>query len=177
VPYFVTISNTTVTMNYMSELIWLAVAVLLMIPGFVGLFIPIFPGIPLMFLVAITFGAITGFQSLVGSEIGILAVLTLASVAVDYLSGVLGARFSGASAKALGAGFVGMLVGLFLLPPFGGLIGLFLGVLIVELRTKTQQQAIRAATGSLLGSLAGIVTNFLVALLFLILFLVFAWPR
>ncbi len=161
----------------MGEFIWLATAALLMIPGFVGLFIPIFPGIPFMLLVAVTFGAITSFASLTGSEIGILAIIALASLAVDYLSGVLGAKYSGASAKALGAGFLGMLVGLFLLPPFGGLLGLFAGVLIAELRIKSRHEALRAATGSLLGSLAGIVVNLLLAIVFLTLFLVFAWPN
>lgn len=161
----------------MGEFFWLVAAVLLMIPGFVGLFIPVFPGIPWMFLVALTYGALTSFGRLTGSDLGILAIIALASVAIDYLSGVLGAKYSGASAKALGAGFVGMIVGLLVLPPFGGLLGLFIGVLLVELQTKTRQQAVRAATGSLFGSLAGIVLNLLLATLFITLFLVFGWPR
>lgn len=161
----------------MGDFLWLAAAALLMIPGLVGLFIPILPGIPFMLLVAITYGAITSFTSLSGSEIGILAIIALASVAVDYLGGVLGAKFSGASAKALGAGFLGMIVGLFLLPPFGGLLGLFGGVLIAELRIKNRHEALRAATGSLIGSLAGITINLLLAFVFIILFLTFAWPK
>ncbi len=161
-------------MGVMSELIWLIVAVVLMIPGFVGLFIPIFPGIPFMFLVALTFAAVTGFDRLVGNELSILAIIALASIAVDYLSGVLGAKFSGASGRALGAGFLGMLVGLVILPPFGGLIGLFVGVLAVELRSRTEKEALRAATGSLLGALSGILVNCLLAILFIVLFIVFA---
>lgn len=161
----------------MTEFLWLAAAVLLMIPGIIGLFIPVLPGIPFMLLVALTFGGVTTFSELTGNEIGILAIIAVASIAIDYLAGVLGAKYSGASARALGAGFLGMLIGLILLPPFGGLIGLFCGVLLVELRDRTRHEALRAATGSLLGSLAGIVLNLLLAVLFLVLFLVFAWPR
>jgi uncharacterized protein YqgC (DUF456 family) len=177
VPYFRIFSKSTATIGQMGEFLWLATAALLMVPGFVGLFIPIFPGIPFMFLVALTYGAITSFTQLTGSEIGILAIIAVVSIAVDYLGGVLGAKYSGASAKALAGGFLGMLVGLFLIPPFGGLLGLFFGVLIVEIRIKNHHQALRAATGSLIGSLAGIVINLLLAIVFLTLFLVFAWPR
>lgn len=159
----------------MSHLLWLFTAVALMLPGIVGIFVPVVPGIPLMFLVALLFGLINRFEALTGGEITILLVVALASVAIDYLAGVLGAKYSGASSRALLAGFAGMVVGIVTLGPIGAIIGLFAGVLLVEIRIKPERQAIRAATGSLIGVAAGMLVNFILALIFIGLFIGFAW--
>lgn len=146
-----------------------------MLPALVGVFIPVIPGIPLMFLIALVFGFIDRFQTLSTNELSILLLIALVSVAIDYLAGFLGAKYSGASAKALSIGVLGMIIGLILFPPFGGLLGLFIGVLLTELRNRTSHEALRAATGSVLGSLAGILLNALLAVLFVIFFIIFAW--
>ncbi|QQG50304.1 MAG: DUF456 domain-containing protein [Candidatus Berkelbacteria bacterium] len=161
----------------MSDLLWIFSSVVLMLPAVVGIFIPVVPGIPLMFLVALVFGFINKFAALTASELVILLTIALVSIAVDYLAGVLGAKYSGASARALVIGFICMILGVLILPPFGGLIGLFIGVLVAELGNRTHREAIRAATGSLIGALTGILINFLLALLFITLFIIFAWPR
>src|SRR5688572_13441688 len=108
---------------------WLLVlAVLFMLPGLAGILLPALPGIPIMFLVALGFGAIDRFVHLTGMELGILFGIALASFVVDYLAGTLGAKFGGASARATLAGLAGMVAGFFLFPPLGGFIGMFAGV-------------------------------------------------
>jgi len=159
----------------MNDLVWLLIAAGLMLPGLIGVLIPVLPGIPLMFLVALLFGFINRFTALTPGELGILFIIALASIVVDYLAGVLGAKYSGASAKALGAGVLGMIIGLIVLPPLGSFIGLFIGVLLVELRHRTEREALKAATGSLIGTLAGMAINLILALLFIGLFLTFGW--
>jgi uncharacterized protein YqgC (DUF456 family) len=156
--------------------IWpLFVAILLLLPGIVGVVIPVLPGIPYMFLVAIGYAALRGFYHIAGAELWILAGLALASIVVDYLSGTLGARLAGASAKSLSIGLLGLLVGLFILPPLGGVIGLFVGIFLAEfMRHRNQHQALRAATGGLIGSVAGIILNLILALTFMVLFILFA---
>lgn len=159
-----------------THLISIIIAVLLMLPGFVGVFLPALPGIPYMFLVALAFVAVDQFQHLSGWELVGLLGLTIVSVMVDYFSGTLGAKFGGASTRATTAGMIGMLAGLFLFPPLGGLIGMFIAVLYVELQGGTLHKALRAAGGSLAGSLAGILVNLLLALSFIILFIFLAEP-
>jgi uncharacterized protein YqgC (DUF456 family) len=155
---------------------WLFTAVALMLPGIVGVFIPVLPGIPLMFLVALLFGLVNKFQALTANELVILFCIALVSIAIDYLAGVLGAKYSGASSKALVAGFVGMIGGLFIFGPLGALLGLFAGVLLVELRaSRPHTEALRAATGSLIGTVAGMLVNFVLALIFVGVFIAFAW--
>lgn len=155
-----------------------AFVILLLLPGIVGVVLPALPGIPYMFLVVLGYAVIGKFQVITGNELLVLGGIAIASIGVDYLTGVLGARFAGASLKSLFIGLVGLLIGLLLVPPIGGLVGLFIGIFLGELfRHRDQSRALRAAAGGLLGSLTGIVINLLLALLFIILFLLFVGSR
>ncbi len=148
---------------------------LLILVGTVGIIIPIFPAIPYMFLVSIIFGLVNRFKELTLKEIIILGVIAIVSVVVDYLSGVVGARYAGASKKAVFYGFIGMILGTILFPPFGGIPGIFLGVLAAEIiRHGNTERAVKAATGGLIGSVAGMAINLVLAILFFVLFIVFA---
>ncbi len=124
-----------------------------------------------MLVVAILFGAVDKLEHLTLIEFIPLLMIVLASTLVDYLSGILGARWSGASKTAVVYGFIASIIGILLLPPFGGVVGLFFGVLVAELsRKRDQNEAIKAATGSVLGTLAGMGVNFLLAIAFILAF-------
>jgi uncharacterized protein YqgC (DUF456 family) len=159
----------------LSHELLVAIFAIAMLAGVAGVLIPVLPGIPLMFLVALVFGFVDRFAHLVWWELAVLFGITLASVAVDYSAGLIGARYGGAGRWATIAGMIGFIVGIFAFPPFGGLIGLFAGVLIAELLNHGEGlRSLKAATVSLLGSIAGIIANLLVAVLFLALFVFFA---
>jgi len=152
-----------------------AIFAVLMLPGAAGVLLPMIPGIPLMFVVAVVFGFVNRWEHLHPWELAVLFAIVLLSALVDYLAGMLGARYGGAGRRATMWGLVGLVVGLLVFPPFGGIIGLFVGVLVAELaRGRSQFHALRAAAGSLLGSIAGILGNFFLALVFLVLFILFA---
>ena len=73
-------------------------------------------------------------------------------------------------------GFIGVILGTLLLPPFGGIIGLFLGVLISELtQRRLKEEAFRSASFAFVGAIIGIVLNFLLALSYYIIFLIVAF--
>ena len=159
-------------MNHLAVII----CAIVMLPGIVGVFLPIIPGLVYMFIVAIIFAALDHFTHVTGTNLLILACIAAVSFIVDHASGILGARLSGASAKASVAGLVGSIIGLFVFPPFGSIIGLFVGVIIIELgQHGDQKRALRAASGSLLGSLAGMIANLIIALIFIITFITLAW--
>lgn len=146
-----------------------------MLPGLVGVFLPILPSIPYMFFVALIFTLIDKFQHLSGLNLIILGMIAVLSLLVDYFSGILGAKWGGASRWAIIGGLLGLIIGLILLPPFGGILGLFAGILISEIvMFRKYKKALKAATGGLLGTLAGIVINLILGVLFLVLFVVWA---
>ena len=162
----------------MTATVMIIMAVLLMLLGLVGVFLPILPGIPFMFVIALAYSLITKFQILTPVELGWLGGLTVISIVVDYLSGVLGAKFGGASGKSLLVGLIGFLIGLVLFPPFGGFVGMFLGIAIAEIYFwKHISTALRAASGGVVGSLVGMLVNLLIGLVLLVLFVVCALSR
>lgn len=146
----------------------------LILPGVFLVFIPMLPALSYMFFMSVIFGLIDGFAHLSSREFGVLAAIWVISILVDYLSGIIGAKYGGASRQGIFYGFVGIVVGSIILPPLGGLIGLFVGVVVAELaRKRTGSEAMKAGKGALLGAVAGIGLNFILAVSFLVSFIVF----
>lgn len=143
-----------------------------LVVGILGVIVPALPGIPLMFLSTLLFNLYLHKFDL--SSLIILGLICLISIVIDYASGIFISKYFGASSKALYAGFLGFLLGTFLLPPLGGLIGLFAGILVGELIAGHEhRKAVKAATGGLLGTLTGIVANLALGLTFLILAIIY----
>jgi uncharacterized protein len=147
-----------------------------MFPGMFMTFIPFMPALPYMFVIAVLFGFFDGFEKLTLVNLSILGGILILSILVDYFSGIIGARYGGASRKGIFFGFIGLIAGLLIFPPFGGFLGLFVGVLFAEFAIKKSTiGAIKASTGSFLGSLTGILINTFLAVLFFTLFLIFVF--
>ncbi|MBL7045035.1 MAG: DUF456 domain-containing protein [Parcubacteria group bacterium] len=149
---------------------------ILIFPGMFMALIPMMPAMPYMFLVVLAYGFMDGFEVVTLQDIGIFAGILIISILIDYFAGIVGAKYGGASRKGILFGFLGLVLGVLLLPPFGGFIGLFIGVFIAEFVLKSDaQKAIKAATGSLIGSISGILLNTLLAIIFFILFIIFVF--
>jgi|GEM_PF-297550 uncharacterized protein YqgC (DUF456 family) len=149
--------------------------IILMVPGLFMVFVPFLPAMSYLFVLAIVFGLATGFIKLTLVELAILGALWCLSIIIDFLSGLLGAKYGGASRKSFLYGLGGMLLGAFFLP-FGPLIGLTAGVLIGELSSRRDvSRAASAAGATLLGTVFGMVINGLIALVFVVLFAFFAF--
>lgn len=139
------------------QILGLALALLVMSVGLVGTAIPGVPGTPLVLLVAgshrLYFGD-TGASNLV---LFILAILTIASLAIDYLASVIGARKLGASWRGVVGAVLGAMVGVFFAIP-GIIIGPFLGAMAFEmLGGRETKESARAGVGALLGVFVGAV--------------------
>jgi hypothetical protein len=116
----------------MTELLWV-VAVLLVIVGAVGTVLPALPGVPLIFAGVLLAAWAEDFQRIGGWTLGVLAVLALIGLVVDYVAASMSAQRAGASRQgiigaALGtvAGLFTGLVGLVFMPLVGAAIGEFI---------------------------------------------------
>ena len=151
----------------MSHTIALIIASVLIIPGIAMALIPMLPALSYMFVIALAFAIYDGFDILTRGEILILLGIVFVSIAVDHISGLLGAKYGGAHTKSLLWGMLGGFIGTFFLPPLGTFIGLFLAILIAEIYyKKTREEAVKAAKGALIGTAVGIGVNVLLAILF-----------
>lgn len=159
--------------------LWLVLAIVLMLVGIAGTILPALPGTPLVFAGMLLAAWATGFEKVGGWTLGILAVLTALSFAIDFLATAMGAKRVGASRYALIGAVVGTFVGLAM-----GLVGVFIGPFVgalagelIHLRGLGRDQvgqATRVGVGTWVGILLGTVLK--LGLVFAMLGLFgFAW--
>jgi uncharacterized protein YqgC (DUF456 family) len=140
------------------EIILFVAALIFMLVGLLGVILPILPGVPLIFVVALIFSILTDFTYLGGQTIIIMGILAVISLILDWIAGVLGVRKMGGSKAGMFGAFIGMIVGLFLpgVGIFGFVIGAFVGAFILELLVNREsKKALKAGLGSFIGFLAG----------------------
>ena len=135
------------------ETLYYILAGVLILVGIAGTVLPALPGLPLVFA-GMVLAAWTGdFQEVGVPMLVLLGLLTVLSLAVDFLATMFGAKRVGASRLALVGSVIGTFVGLFF-GPIGLFAGPFLGALAGELIHGRQ---IHAAAKVGLGTWVGIV--------------------
>ncbi|MHA3774192.1 DUF456 domain-containing protein [Verrucomicrobiota bacterium sgz303538] len=153
-------------MNYATWInyVWWTLTILLMLVGLAGTVLPLLPGTTIILAAAVLHHLLLpANQTVSWWTIGVLALLTVISYVVDFVSGTVGAKWFGATRWGAIGGFVGAIVGLFF-----GIIGVFVGplvgVLLGELLGgKGLLPAGKSTWGTLLGTTAGIVLRFVIA--------------
>jgi uncharacterized protein YqgC (DUF456 family) len=154
------------------ELFLVLVALLLMILGIIGSFLPILPG-PLT-----SWAGLLVLHFTEGVELSQTFLISTLLVAIfiyilDYIIPALGTkRFGGSRAGMIGT-TLGLLVGILSPIPFSIIIGPFVGALIGEIIHRNDfDKALKAAFGSFLGFIASTFLKFIVAIIFLGFFIV-----
>ncbi len=84
----------------MTEFLWV-IAVLLVIVGAVGTVLPALPGVPLIFAGVLLAAWAEDFQRIGGWTLGVLAVLALIGLVVDYVAASMSAQRAGASRQGI----------------------------------------------------------------------------
>ena len=102
---------------------WL-ISILLIVAGITGIFLPVLPGLSLIWLGILTHKLFIP-EALSWWTVGLLGVLVIVTTAAEWLSGVWGAKAFGSTAWGMWGAVVGGLIGLFF-----GLPGLLIGPLI-----------------------------------------------
>jgi len=151
-------------------LLWIIIIVLFLL-GLIGIILPFLPGVPLIFIATLIYGLATDFSDLSRSALFWLGGLAVFAIAIDYFSGILGAKKYGASHQGMVGAFLGAIIGLLSLGLIGLIVGPFLGALLFELLAgQKQQQALKSGLGTLIGFLAGTLFKFIIALIMIGIF-------
>jgi len=147
---------------------WLFVlAIILMVIGSIGTFLPVLPGVPMVFLGMLILAWQGNFQTVSLMFITILGVLALLAFLVDFVLAFYTTKKAGASKYALWGLAIGSLLGL-VLGGLGLFVGAILGALIGEYafnRDLNQATVIGLSAG------AGFVVAFVVKLILLFVML------
>ncbi len=129
----------------------------LAIAGLIGCILPIIPGPPLSYLSLIVLSFAKGWEPFGTSFLVLMGILTAMVFFLDYAIPALGAKKYGASKWGVWGSLVGMIVGLFVFPPFGLFIGGFAGAVVGELYAgKARNDALKAGLGVFVGNLFSI---------------------
>jgi uncharacterized protein YqgC (DUF456 family) len=156
-------------------------AYLLIILGLAGSILPILPGPLLIWLGAMLWSWVDGFQRVGWAILVILGVLMVLAWTCDLVVSTYGTRRAGASWKAVTGAIVGGIVGAILLTGvvpiigtiFGTILGAVIGILVIEYYDKGDwRQAMRASKGYIFGSLAARALELFLSLLMVG---IFAW--
>ena len=130
----------------------LVLTLLVMLVGLIGTVLPVIPGTILIFLAALVYALVEGFQTVGWPTLLVLGVLALVATTADLWASSIGAKLGGASGWSVVVGLLGGLVGFVAFSLPGAIIGAVLGVLLVELiRVGDLRQALRAGSGWAIG--------------------------
>lgn len=131
------------------------IGVFTLILGFIGCFLPVLPGPPLAYisLLFLQLGPqkpfTTQFLLLAGAIVLLVTIL-------DYLVPAWGTKKWGGSRYGMAGAIIGVIVGIFVLPPFGFFVFPLLGAMVGEmLGGSNTQRAFRSAIGTMIGLLLG----------------------
>jgi len=150
---------------------WLAYAA--MAVGLLGAVLPVLPGSILIWLGAMLWAWVDGFEHVGWPTLTILGLLMIAASVSDIWMSALGARKGGASWQALLAGVALGIVGFIIFSLPGGIVGVLAGMLAVESRRR---HGLKPALKSSGGLLLGYVLSASVEItLCLVMLAIFAW--
>ncbi|MYL18920.1 DUF456 family protein [Halobacillus litoralis] len=156
----------------MDILIWVLI-IASFAASFASVIFPIIPG-PLVLWI----GFLIYFFFVDGNELSIFfwtgaVVLTILLIISDIIANSYFVKRYGGSKWGERAAAVGVIVGSFIIPPFGILVVPFVLVIIVELVQKRESQdAFKAAAGSLFGFLSGTAAKIVITLIMVIWFFI-----
>jgi uncharacterized protein YqgC (DUF456 family) len=116
----------------MIETVLIIFGLLITFVGLIGCIIPAIPGPPLNFLslvileLAIVDAFPADFYFLWGG-------IAIAVTVLDYVLPIMGAKVYKASSSGIWGSIIGMILGILFFPPFGMILGLFIGAVLGEL--------------------------------------------
>lgn len=155
-------------------LIWIVI-IALFILSFVGIIFPLIPSSLVIWVGFLLYHFIINENKLTSIFWIMMGILTVILIVADIIvNSYFVKRFGGSKWGERGAGFA-VIIGSFIIPPFGILILPPITVLAIEiLQKRTIGEAIRAAIGSFIGFLSGTFAKIMIQLVMIIWFIIVA---
>ena len=131
------------------DTVLLIIACLLLLAGLAGSILPVLPGPPLGY-VGLLLLKLSGYADFSSRFFIVWAIVVVAVTLLDYFLPAWMTRIFGGSRAATIGSSIGLVVGIFLLPPLGMILFPFVGALVGELIADSENigKAVRVAFGS-----------------------------
>ena len=159
-------------MNALANTIIFALALVIMIAGLLSTFLPLVPGVLIIWLGALAYALATDFTAPGPITFTLITLLSLIGATADIWMSFFGAKAGGASLWGMLAGAILGVIGLIIFFPLGGIIGTLIGVAGVELlRSKDIKAALSTGGWTLGGYLLTTVVQLILGILVIAAFL------
>ena len=157
--------------TFLSILFWILIWICIII-AFIGLIYPVIPGVLFLMGAFLLYGLFFSFEPfswVFWTVQGILVVLLFLS---DYMVNYFGVQKVGGSKAGIWGSTIGLILGPFVIPVFGIVIGPFLGALIGEwvFHRTSFSQAVRIALGSVVAFFASVLTKGIIQIAMIVYF-------
>jgi uncharacterized protein YqgC (DUF456 family) len=156
------------------DTLWAIIGSILLLAGLAGCILPFLPGPPLCFaaLLLLQLRAAPPFTE---KFLWIWGVITVVVTVLDYIIPIYGAKKYGGSRYGLWGCTLGLIAGM-LIPPWGLVIGPFIGAFIGEvMASQSTHLALRAAFGSFIGFLVGTLLKVIACVVMMYYFIKGIW--
>ncbi|MDG5789535.1 DUF456 family protein [Evansella sp. AB-P1] len=156
----------------MDWVIWIII-ISAFILSFVGLIYPIIPGVLLIWAGGLVFHFFIDSEVLTWWTWGSFLFFTILLFGIDILASFLFVKRSGGSVWGVRAATIGIVIGCFVIPPFGILLVPFIIVLLVELvQKKTFNESAKIAIGTILAFFSSTFAKGFIQLIMIGIFLI-----
>lgn len=148
------------------EVLLIVIAFLLIVLGIIGCVMPMLPGTPLSYA-GILLLHFTEQAQFTTTQLIVWLLLVIILQVLDYITPMLGSKYSGGTTYGNRGCIAGTIVGLFFMP-WGIILGPFFGAVIGEmLGGRDLNHALRAGIGSLIGFVLGTLLKVIIGFYFL----------
>lgn len=148
------------------DIVLIIIALLFMLLGIIGSFLPILPG-PITSWLGLLIAHFTSAIPMNKPFLLTTLIIALCIWFLDYIIPAMGTKRFGGTRYGMIGTFIGLIIGLIAPIPGGIIIGPFVGALIGELINKSDSKtATRAAFGSFIGFLTSTFIKFVVAVIY-----------
>lgn len=155
------------------DIIFWIIIIACFIISFIGLVYPIIPGVLMIWAGVLLYNFGIHTDELTWMTWAMLAVLTLLLFLADYLANLHFVEKAGGSKWGMRAATLGLILGSFVIPPFGVIILPFLFVFITEMvQKKTVNNSSKVAFATVIAFLSGTFAKLVIQLIMIIVFFI-----
>ncbi len=163
-------------MNHTLELLLNLLVLSGMLMALCGLIVPVFPGLIVIWALALLYGIISGFGTLGAVLFAIITVLAILGEISDNLLMSKKARQEGARWWSIAVAFVAGIVGSIVFSPLGGIAAALGALFLVEfVSSRDRRKALAVTKGMAIGWGWSFVVQFGIGLLMIALWAIWAW--
>lgn len=151
---------------------WLLVIALFVI-GMAGTVYPILPGVLAVYFAFFVYGWFFSFEAFGPFFWIIETLIVIVLLVADYAVGAWGVKKFGGSKLSIWLSTIGIIIGPFVIPAFGLILGPLLGAMIGELiKGQSLDKAFKVGIGSVVGLFTSVVVKVVLQLAMIVVFII-----